>query len=855
MTPQLQLLLDKLTQHGYNPKLVGDEYRSHCPGHSDEHPSLDVCDGNTRVLLTCRSNGCLAIDIVTPLGLTLKDLHYNPTSDNKPAFPKEKKKNAFGDGAKKEKVLSSAETSKPQPTDNKEFTSKRNYKNLAEYAQFKGFPLEIFTKAKWSDFQYFIKEENRKVASIKIPVESGFTYRILDNSASGRFRRNKGFEQCFYGLTRALSTIKSFERENKKSSLILCNGEPSTVIAQYCGLPAFALCANETADFRQELLEQLIKELEDRSLPKEIILCLDNDSAGAKGTEKRKQSLEKAGFEVIVIDFVGKEKGYDLADFCKEYKESNNLYEILLTFIKKKGSAKEENLGLSNENESDNVIAQNGKPTVFTHLQQSEILTQVQEILVNSNNPPTLFRQGSRLIRINEEIIENNFIVEDADYNVMNGIMIREANWVKLTTKGQMINDKPPSDIVKDLITNPPLEIPPVDTIILTPTFDQNNNLISQTGYNKQSRCFLPKSKVLLFSNFNPNPSETHVLEALNLLENELFCDFPFATPSDYANTLATLLEQFIKFQIEGTRPLRAIEAATPGTGKGLLVRVIGLVCFGREIEATTIPEDRAEWGKLITSLLMEMPEAIFFDNIGKTLQSPDLDAVLTTNIWKRRLLHSNKNIECHNRALWLATGNNITYGGDLLRRVVPIRLVAKQEDPSRRHISEFKHPNLTKWVIQHRVELVLNCLTIVQYWINQGKPQSPYMLGSFESWSSNLGGLLSCIGVNGFLDNLKTTHTTSDPYKQQWSDFVNVWQQKFDTNPVKVSELLELCEIYEIFAFSKDDSLTLKGKQTKLGSMLRNYRDRIFNGYQIIHNSHQENHLSRNTYQLKPIK
>lgn len=363
MTPQLHNLLSKLSEHGYNPKLIGKEYRSHCPGHSDEHPSLDVCDGYESILLTCRSNNCRAIDIIRPLGLTIKDLQYNPTSDNKPTFPKEKKKNAFGDGAKKEKVLSLAETSKPQPTDSKEFTSKRNYKNLAEYAAFKGFPLEIFTKAKWSDFQYFIKEENRKVASIKIPVESGFTYRILDNSVSGRFRRNKGFEQCFYGLTRALSTIKSFERENKKSSLILCNGEPSTVIAQYCGLPAFALCANETADFKQELLEQLIKELEDRSLPKEIILCLDNDQAGAKGTEKRKQSLEKAGFEVIVIDFAGKEKGYDLADFCKEYKNSMNIYDTLLTFDKSKQQEVAKNLFSENQ---ENIIYFNN---VFAHNQ------------------------------------------------------------------------------------------------------------------------------------------------------------------------------------------------------------------------------------------------------------------------------------------------------------------------------------------------------------------------------------------------------------------------------------------------------------------------------------------------------
>lgn len=58
----------------------GHTLTAQCPAHNDQHPSLDITTAKDgKALLICRSNGCALTDILTPLGLTPKDLY--PTSN------------------------------------------------------------------------------------------------------------------------------------------------------------------------------------------------------------------------------------------------------------------------------------------------------------------------------------------------------------------------------------------------------------------------------------------------------------------------------------------------------------------------------------------------------------------------------------------------------------------------------------------------------------------------------------------------------------------------------------------------------------------------------------------------------
>jgi hypothetical protein len=122
------------------------------------------------------------------------------------------------------------------------------------------------------------------------------------------------------------------------------------------------------------------------------------------------------------------------------------------------------------------------------------------------------------------------------------------------------------------------------------------------------------------------------------------------------------------------------------------------------------------ELQKSITSLLIEGASIITIDNITGRLQSRHLDAVLTSDMWRGRILGVSKMTLVPQRATWLATGNNIKLGGDLARRCYRIRLDAKVSRPFMR--KNFTHSDLVTWVSEHRAELVGALLTLARAWL-----------------------------------------------------------------------------------------------------------------------------------------
>jgi putative DNA primase/helicase len=64
-----------LDEHGFNPRPNGrGGVSSRCPGHPDQHPSLDLDQGEQGAVLQCRSQHCDPEVILGRIGLTLADL-------------------------------------------------------------------------------------------------------------------------------------------------------------------------------------------------------------------------------------------------------------------------------------------------------------------------------------------------------------------------------------------------------------------------------------------------------------------------------------------------------------------------------------------------------------------------------------------------------------------------------------------------------------------------------------------------------------------------------------------------------------------------------------------------------------
>src|SRR5690606_555306 len=128
------------------------------------------------------------------------------------------------------------------------------------------------------------------------------------------------------------------------------------------------------------------------------------------------------------------------------------------------------------------------------------------------------------------------------------------------------------------------------------------------------------------------------------------------------------------------------------------------------------------------------------------------------------------------NRATWIATGNNVRFGGQLGRRVVRIRLDARCERPEDRQFAR-SETELRASIREERGEQVWARLVLVQNWIARGRPKwDGVPMGGFEGWSVTLGGILAAAGLVNFLQNRSAVRAESEPDQEQWKDFFSEW-------------------------------------------------------------------------------
>ncbi|MDP6496050.1 MAG: hypothetical protein QGI09_11740, partial [Dehalococcoidia bacterium] len=207
------------------------------------------------------------------------------------------------------------------------------------------------------------------------------------------------------------------------------------------------------------------------------------------------------------------------------------------------------------------------------------------------------------------------------------------------------------------------------------------------------------------------------------------------------------------------------------------------------------------------------------------------MSAVLTTELWRGRRLGRSEIVQVPNRALWIATGNNVRLSDELARRSIPIRLDAGEEQPELR--TGFHHPDLLEWTLEHRGELVSAVLSLVRAWLDAGRPKGEGTLGRYESWVGVMGGILAVADIPGFLSNRTTLYEQGDQEGREWSGFVGKWWERYRDWPVTSKDLFEMAKENTLL-LSLWAGRTFLGAQQRLGHALSSHRDRVFGKYVI---------------------
>jgi hypothetical protein len=468
------------------------------------------------------------------------------------------------------------------------------------------------------------------------------------------------------------------------------------------------------------------------------------------------------------------------------------------------------------------VIVINGRQLI-------EVIDDAWQAVLTENDPPYLFTTAGRLSRLvcMGGVPSIEYLEDAAAY----GLLMRMATWMQ-QRGGQLRDAHPPKDAAKDFLANPHPDLPELEAVASTPVFDAAGRLIGEPGYHRESRLWLHLEGDNITQQVPDSPSEAEAATALGLIQNHLFGDFPFASSSDKAHALAALLLPFVRRMIEGPTPIHLIEAPTPGSGKSLLADLVAIVATGRSSEATTVTRNEDEARKKLTAILSRGRAVVVIDNVQGGLESAQLSSAITAEIWSDRILGKTQMVEFPNRALWMVTGNNPRLSMEIARRCVRIRLKPGEERPWER--TGFLHDPIRAWACRCRPGLVWAALVVVQAWIAADRPAGRKTLGSFEGWSSVIGGILQRAGVDGFLEDTTEFYETADTETGEWCAFVAAWHDRFHADPVTPAQLLSLAEEGGHVPFARTGS-SESARLARFGKALGSLRERKFGDLQVV--------------------
>jgi len=482
-----------------------------------------------------------------------------------------------------------------------------------------------------------------------------------------------------------------------------------------------------------------------------------------------------------------------------------------------------------------------------TNRHMQDISAESMPELIKHNSPPSIFVKGGCLVRTAED--ETGIMrIELLSEKVLRSILSRCAAYLKVESNGKggetTIPTNAPTVVVTDIMAQPDWPgIVPIVGLISSPVVRPDGSIVEQLGYDAATHLYYTgKTKMAL--NVPETPTQAEAKEAAAYIVKEVFGDFPFKDQASRANTIAALLTTLTLPLIGGNIPLGLFDKPQAGTGASLLTEIIAEIATGAKANMQTAPDSDDEWRKAITAVLISGPQIVVVDNVIAMLKSAKLSQMLTARTWSDRMLGLSKMLNLPQTAAWFATGNNIQLGGDIARRAYWIRLDAAIAQPWLR--DGFRHPDLMKWVHEHRSELLSMLLTMVRAWIVAGKPKGTALrIGSFEDWSRTIGGILTYAGVEGFLENAAELYASADQETGQWDLFLEQWQNLHRDDKITAAmlkrELTDYQLVYRSLQNEMPEEIIIATDKTKrgavaLGQVLHRRAEQVFpSGRKIV--------------------
>ncbi|MGD0680298.1 MAG: hypothetical protein ABSC94_33395 [Polyangiaceae bacterium] len=319
----------------------------------------------------------------------------------------------------------------------------------------------------------------------------------------------------------------------------------------------------------------------------------------------------------------------------------------------------------------------------------------------------------------------------------------------------------PPEQVISALHEAGAWNLSTVRGISETPILRPDGTIAQTPGFDRQSGYFIEPNAA-----FQPVADRPTVADAKKAYAElaEVFEEFPFAQPGSECIPIAAILSIMARPAIRGSVPGFAFDAPMGGAGKTLLTDAISLIATGRTASRLAYPKDDEEMNKVFSGYAIRGTPMISVDDIKRTLGGEVLDMLLTSvDTYDFRRLGKTETLTLPWRAVMTFTGVNLTYMGQMNRRLLVARIEPKEERPQDRQ--NWKHPKLLEWIGENRLRLVAAALTMLRAYTAAERPGMKCgTWGSFEPFAAFFPSVIRFAGGPNLLDfRLPDTSSNED--------------------------------------------------------------------------------------------
>lgn len=536
-----------------------------------------------------------------------------------------------------------------------------------------------------------------------------------------------------------------------------------------------------------------------------VVILHDNDTSGKNHSVAVAKSLSGIAGMVKIVDLPDLPAKGDVTDWIS----AGGTKQGLLSLAKKAPIWRPE----TTETQINSL-----PEIVIGNRQQRDVTNEVIDALNIANDPPRLFIRSGQIVRLrtNDDGVT---IIDSIAIDIIRNLMSASADFIKYTHKGEPINTYPPIDNARDVLALGEWPFPQLAAVTTSPVIRKDGSIMDVPGYDKSTKLYYMPEAGFDIGKVPSKPTADDISKAKDLIYDVL-ADFPFVSPSDYANAVGLMLTPIVRSAVDDCIPLAIVNAPQPGAGKGLLTNIINIITTGRTNAMMTAPNSSEEWRKSITSKLLEGASFVLIDNVESKLHDASLASVLTVTAWSDRLLGTNKTVDIPNMATWVATGNNIKLGGDIPRRCYWININPRTSRPELR--SGFRHSNIKEYCKRKRGTLVNALLILIRHWYASGCPiaKTP-IIGSFEQWSKTVGGILEICDINGFLANAEDARRKASDDEDGWEAFLNALADQYQDSTFTTHKVNQDMDMFTNLVDALPDNLAAE-RLSKNSSFVR---------------------------------